>query len=252
MIALASRQRADRLVVRIEDLDPGRTVVGATDRILDDLEWLGIAWDEGPRASGDHGPYFQSQRSALYDGAIDRLRALGLAYSCTCSRAEIARSASAPHVGDEGPRYPGTCRDASARKTDRPPAVRLRSPDPEIDDFVLRRADGIASYQLAVIVDDLAMEIDEVVRGEDLLTSTPRQELLARLLGATPPRYVHLPMVLGPDGERLAKRHQAKFSGSTIAELRALGLPPSKVRADLEAALAQGASWTPSCIAPRT
>lgn len=243
--------RSDVLVLRVEDLDLAREIPGATERILDDLAWLGMRLEEGPREGGPFAPYLQSQRGAHYQAAIDRLASRDLIYPCTCSRAEIARAASAPHAGEEGPRYPGTCRDRAARKSGRAAALRLRSPDPAIDDFVLRRADGVAAYQLAVVVDDLAMQIDEVVRGDDLLASTPRQELLARLLDGEPPRYVHLPMVLGPDGERLAKRHQGRFVGSTIAELRAMGRSASEVRAAIERALADKGAWTPAWIEPR-
>jgi glutamyl-tRNA synthetase len=228
-------------VLRVEDLDPPRVVPGATERILDDLRWLGLDWYEGP--------YFQSQRSELYNQAIDSLDT----YPCTCSRAEIV--ASAPHLGEEGPRYPGTCRDPRNRKPGRPAAIRLRVPDrvvtfedeihghveqnvfEAVGDFVLRRADGVASYQLAVVVDDLAMRIEEVVRGDDLLLSTARQQLLIELLGGTPPRWVHLPLVLGPDGSRLAKRHQASFRGSTIPELRAMGVSQQEILGALGAAL---------------
>ena len=225
-----------RFVVRMEDLDPPRVVAGSSDRILDDLEWLGLRWDEGPRVGGPHAPYFQSERREHYDAAIRQLEAMGLTYPCTCTRADIARASSAPHASEEGPRYPGTCRDlGGAKGDDRAAAVRLRIPDDAPDvansvgDFVLRRADGVASYQLAVVVDDLDMQIDEVVRGDDLLSSTPRQLLLAQLLGKRAPAYVHLSMVLGPDGERLAKRHQSKFVGSTIAELRSEGWSSAEV-----------------------
>jgi glutamyl-tRNA synthetase len=267
-VALAAwlriRARDGVFVVRIEDLDPPRVIPGATARILDDLRWLGLDWDEGPTTStppveerGPCRPYAQSRRGPLYDAAIEELTQRALVYPCTCTRAEIARACSAPHLGEEGPRYPGTCRAPSARIDGRPSAIRLRIPDraqvtfedllagpreedvaATVGDFVLRRADGVASYQLAVVVDDLAMEIDEVVRGDDLLPSTARQILLARLLGGRPPRYLHLPLVLGPDGTRLAKRHQARWSGSTIAELRAAGIAAEEIVGALAAALA--------------
>src|SRR5262249_19083821 len=158
---------------------------------------------------------------------IEHLAARGLTYLCDCSRAEIARAASAPHAGEEGPRYPGTCRAHGMRPRSfrRPPAVRLRVPDGAVTvvddavlgrgreeagtvtgDFVLRRGDGVFAYQLAVVVDDLAMGVTEVVRGGDLASSAPRQALLARLLGGEPPGFAHVPLLLGPDGARLAKR----------------------------------------------
>lgn len=284
--ALASYLRAksagDVWIVRMEDLDPPRVVAGASERILDDLRWLGLAWDEGPGVEGPYGPYEQSRRGESYRAALAILEARGLVYPCTCTRAEIARAASAPHAGEEGPRYPGTCRDPNKRRGDRPAALRLRVPDDErarvafddvfagrveedvaqiVGDFVLRRAapmgpgphhaptsgPGVASYQLAVVVDDLAMRIDEVVRGGDLLASTARQILLARLLDAAPPRYAHVPLVLGPDGERLAKRHQSAFFGTTIAELRASGVTPDEILGELGAAL--GALDAPRSIA---
>jgi glutamyl-tRNA synthetase len=245
-IALAAflRAGAGPFVMRVEDLDPPRVVPGATERILDDLRWLGLTWDE---------QYAQSERASIYDEAIERLG--DLVYPCTCTRAEIARAASAPHAGEEGPRYPGTCRDPRNRRSDRPAALRLRVPsgavtfhdelhgaitedvEQTVGDFVLRRADGVASYQLAVIVDDLAMRIDEVVRGDDLLPSTARQVLLARLLGGSAPRFLHLPLVLGPDGERLAKRHQSRFVGSTVRELRERGVTAGEILGALGHAL---------------
>lgn len=245
---LSTRAQGGTFVVRMEDLDPPRVVAGAAERILDDLAWLGIDWDEGPRVGGPHGPYEQSRRDERYAAAIARLDAQGLVYPCTCTRAEIARASSAPHAGEEGPRYPGTCRDPKNRRHDRPAAMRLRVPERVISfvdeiagehredvaatvgDFVLRRADGVASYQLAVVVDDREMHIDEIIRGDDLLPSTARQILLAELLGfSEATRWIHLPLVVGPDGERLAKRHQSKYRGSTIAELREAGLPAGEI-----------------------
>ena len=261
-VALAAwlrvRARGGGFVVRMEDLDRPRVVAGAADRILDDLQWLGVEWDEGPRVGGPDAPYEQSKRSARYDAAIDALDARGLVYPCTCSRAEIARASSAPHAGEEGPRYPGTCRDPSNRKEGRAPSIRLRVPDDEravvefvdevagrwredvgerVGDFVLRRADGVSSYQLAVVVDDAAMRVDEVVRGDDLLPSTARQILLGRLLDLRVPSYAHLPLVLGPDGARLSKRQQSSVIGTTLAELRAMGVSAEEVRSELRAAL---------------
>jgi len=257
---LRARSSGGAFVVRVEDLDRPRVVAGAAERILDDLEWIGVTWDEGPRVGGPFAPYEQSARDAIYAAAISALEAKGLVYPCTCSRAEIARASSAPHAGEEGPRYPGTCRDPSRRRADRPAAIRLRVPDDDrrvvafddafaghvrqdvaesVGDFVLRRAPphDFASYPLAVVVDDLAMQIDEVLRGDDLLSSTARQILLARLLEKSPPRYAHVPMVLGPDGERLAKRHQSSMRGTTIAELRDDGVSPEEILGEIGAAL---------------
>ncbi|HEY2746421.1 MAG TPA: glutamate--tRNA ligase family protein, partial [Polyangia bacterium] len=209
--------------------DGPRAVPGAEARILEDLAWLGLDWDEGPDVGGPHAPYRQSLRLARYDAAVEQLLAGGHAFRCWCSRAEVARAAAAPHgPADDGPRYPGTCRARSSPPPrDRRPSVRLRV-DPEtiefvdgvhgaqrqdvataIGDFIVRRADGIPAYQLAVVVDDAVMGITEVVRGDDLLGSTARQLLLYRALGLAPPRFSHVPLVLGPDGARLSKRHGA-------------------------------------------
>ena len=237
--------------MRVEDLDGPRVRPGLEARILDELRWLGLDWDEGPDVGGPLGPYRQSERSGRYTAALDRLRAAGLAYPCFCSRAEIAQASQAPHASDEGPRYPGTCRDLpaeeraarAARAARRPPAWRFRAPEgpvpfddgvhgpcsfdvaATVGDFVVARADGVASYQLAVALDDAAMEITDVVRGDDLLASTSRQILLYRALGLRVPRFAHVPLVVGEDGERLAKRHGAL----SLGELRGRGVDPEAV-----------------------
>lgn len=223
---IAARRVGGRLVLRMEDLDTPRVVAEAAERQLEDLRWLGLDWDEGPDEGGAFSPYAQSERFGSYEAALQRLGEQGLLYYCDCSRAEIARVASAPHVGDEGPRYPGLCREAGLepRSWKRPPAIRLRAPEGDVviedrfqgrrvqdvagivGDFVLKRGDGVYSYQLAVVVDDLGMGITEAVRGADLLGSAPRQALLADLLGGHGPSFAHSPLVLAPDGERLAKR----------------------------------------------
>jgi glutamyl-tRNA synthetase len=231
---LAARACGGALVMRIEDLDRPRVVPGAADAIMRDLRWLGLDWDEGPDVGGPHAPYLQSQRTPRYDHALSRLRASGLVFECSCSRAEVAAASSAPH-GELGPRYPGTCR-AGPTRPERARALRFHMPQApgfvdrvygaigaaEGDDFVVHRADGQYAYQLAVVVDDLAMGITEVVRGADLLSSTPRQIALYRALGATPPSFLHVPLVLGADGARLAKRHGAV----AIAEQRERGVRP--------------------------
>lgn len=246
--AAAVQQARGTLVLRVEDIDTPRVVAGQAARIVEDLTWLGIHFHEGPDIGGSTGPYVQSERQTLYEAAIDKLAASGLAYLCDCSRAEIARVASAPHAGDEGPRYPGTCRafGMRARAFRRPPAVRLAVPQDgssivttndlvlgsrtenvaEVTgDFVLRRGDGIFAYQLAVVVDDLAMGITDVVRGADLANSSARQVLLARLLGAEPPSFAHVPLLVAEDGRRLAKRD----GGMTIREQRELGRDPREL-----------------------
>ena len=265
---LAARSSGGSFVLRMEDLDGPRVVPGAASRILEDLRRLGLDWDEGPDIGGPgvgHGPdfYVQSRAGARYQAAVDELRALGLAYPCWCSRAEIARAASAPHAGEEGPRYPGTCRDpdpAHAQemtRAGRQPAIRFRVPPDAVEvidricgtrrfepaqavgDFVIRRSDGLFAYQLAVALDDSSMAIDEVVRGDDLLSSTARQLLILRALGLREPTsFAHVPLVLGPDGQRLAKRH-----GDGRGSVRALldgGLSPERLIGALAATLLDG------------
>jgi glutamyl-tRNA synthetase len=263
--ALASwalaRRAGGAFVVRVEDLDPPRVVRGSAARILDDLAWLGLAWDEGPDVGGPYAPYTQSERSPLYEAALDDLARRGLTYACDCSRAEIAQVASAPHPGEEVV-YPGLCRDRGARPMKRDPATRLRLPEPcpvrvidgalgpiaqdlarDVGDFVLQRGDGVFAYQLAVVVDDLAMGITDVVRGADLASSTPRQAHLARLLGGEPPRTVHLPLVVASDGSRLAKR----TGGAQVRALREAGISAEVILGRL----AHGLGLTPD-PAPRT
>ncbi|MES1210149.1 MAG: tRNA glutamyl-Q(34) synthetase GluQRS [Pseudomonadota bacterium] len=248
---LAARAGEGAFVLRIEDLDRARVVPGGEADLLTDLAWLGIDWDEGPDRGGARAPYRQSERTVRYDAAVDQLQIVGRAFPCACSRGEIARAASAPHDEDEeGPRYPGTCRDlpageveARARALGRAVAIRfagrgervgfvdrVRGPvEPlgaeGIDDFVLRRADGVAAYQLAVVVDDAAMGITEVVRGDDLLRSTPRQLALGAALGLAAPAFAHVPLLLAPGGERLAKRTRP----ASIDALRSRGVDPRVV-----------------------
>lgn len=255
--ALVAWQRArdagGTLILRVEDIDTPRVVGGSEARQLDDLRWLGIDWQEGPDCGGAFGPYRQSERFDLYEAALARLAAQGLIYSCDCSRREIAGIASAPHEGEEGPRYPGTCRPhgMATRAWKRPPAIRLAVPEREIavedalqghvaqnvqrevGDFVLRRGDGIYAYQLAVVVDDLAMEVSEVVRGVDLLSSAPRQVLLAEMLGGRAPQFAHVPLVVDAGGRRLEKR----AARHTLRGQRELGRAPSSVMAELATVL---------------
>ena len=216
---LFARSAGARFLVRMEDLDAGRVRPGLAERQLADLAAIGLDWD------GE--VVFQSLRTGLYAEALETLSAAGRVYECFCTRAEIRAAVSAPH----GPQaaYPGTClrltadERAERRARGRPPALRLRADGAvvafedrllgpqsgQVDDFVLRRSDGAFAYNLAVVVDDAAQGVGEVVRGADLVDSTPRQLLLARLLGVAEPCYAHVPLVLGPDGARLAKRHGA-------------------------------------------
>lgn len=235
---LFARSTGRRFVMRIEDLDRARDA-GNAESQLADLKSLGLDWD------GD--PVLQTDRGPAYEAAIEQLRAHNLVYECTCTRRDILAAPTAPHAPPGA--YPGTCRDLSdtereaARATIYPrlPALRLRAPRHpaheefddrvlgvvrgDIDDFVLCRGDGTVAYNLAVVVDDAAMGVDQVVRGEDLASSTPRQILLQRLLGLPTPEYAHVPLVLGPSGARLAKRDGAV----TLRDLREQGVTSGEV-----------------------
>lgn len=244
---LRARSQGGRFVIRVEDLDGPRTVAGAAEEILADLRFLGIAWDEGPDCGGPFGPYTQSQRFQLYEAAISRLSERGLIYRCTCSRKEIAL-ASAPHGPAEfGAPYPGTCRAGSQRSG--PAALRFRVPDPLpsfIDrvsgecvapvaqgDFVVKRADGQYSYQLAVVVDDIAMQISEVLRGQDLAGCTGWQLALYDALEAPRPAFAHVPLLLDAEGKRLAKRDQA----GSVRGLREAGQSAEQIVGELAASV---------------
>lgn len=246
---LQARQAGGQIVLRMEDIDRPRCRPALAVQILSDLRWLGLDWEEGPDLGGPYAPYEQSARENLYHAALEQLQAGGWLYPCYCSRAEIMAIASAPHgLAAEGPRYPGTCRhlspeEAAARiAKGRTPSLRLALPDepltfvdqmagpqrldPGADgDFVIQRADGIFGYQLAVVVDDAAMQITDVLRGWDLLDSTPRQLWLYRALGLPAPRFAHVPLLYGPDGTKLSKRHGAV----TLAAMRAAGTTPERM-----------------------
>ncbi|MDW5596506.1 tRNA glutamyl-Q(34) synthetase GluQRS [Conexibacter stalactiti] len=218
---LFARRAEARFLVRIEDLDPGRSRREHEQRQLADLAAVGLDWD-GPIER-------QSERHELYRAALEQLRAADRVYPCWCTRAEIREAASAAHAPLPEGAYPGTCRELTAAQraereaSGRTPALRLDAGaervafddrlhgrvEGVVDDFVLWRGDGTPAYNLAVVVDDGDQRIGEVVRGDDLLDSTPRQLLLQRLLGLRAPSYAHVPLVLAPDGRRLAKRHGA-------------------------------------------
>ena len=288
---LSCRSANGMMVLRVEDLET-RGKPGVVEKMLDDLQWLGLNWDEGPVVAplplregvgegvgarervisgeaGPNGPYIQSQRRAFYTEVHSRLRAAGLIYPCICTRADIAASQSAPHEGDRELRYPGTCRErpisegeiAERTRDGRAPAWRLKTQpgavtfsdlcagEQSIDvhgsvgDFVIAKASDNPAYQLAVVVDDIAAGVNEVVRGDDLIPSTARQILLydaiAQVLPQRPanagtragpwalslPRYGHVPLVVGPDGKRTAKRH----GDARIADLRARGVIPERI-----------------------
>jgi glutamyl-tRNA synthetase len=228
-----ARSTERRFLLRVEDLDD-RTFAGVAQRQVADLAALGLTWDEPPK--------YQTAHEDRYRAVIEELTARGLTFECFCSRRDILAAPRAPHAPQGA--YPGTCREltdgqraAARREAGRPPALRLRSEVAEftvldvlhgeytgvVDDFVLRRGDGVPAYNLAVVVDDSAQDVDQVVRGDDLLSSTPRQAYLGSLLGYPTPSYAHVPLVLNVDRKRLAKRDGAV----TLAELgvdRALSL----------------------------
>ena len=236
---LFARSAEARFLVRVEDLDRSRVRPGLEEAQIADLRVLGLDWD-GPVVR-------QSERLELYEDAISQLDDGGMLYPCYCTRAEIRAAVSAPHGISAADRYPGTCREltnserAEREASGRSPALRVRSEgtrvsfedrllggfEDAVDDFVVRRNDGAPAYQLAVVVDDAAQSVGEVVRGADLADSTPRQILLQRRLGLPELRYAHVPLVIGPDGSRLAKRHGAV----TLADRVAKGEGPQEVRA---------------------
>lgn len=257
---LSVRSRDGRLILRIEDLDHPKVKPQAAQETIDDLRWLGFDWDEGPDIGGAHGPYVQSMRGAFYTSALEQLREASAIYPCACTRADVERCQSAPHEG-EILRYPGTCRgrfadyaEALSASTGRQPAWRFKVEDGAetgfrdtfadwysqipshcTGDFIVARGLFRAAYALAVVVDDAAMGVSEVVRGDDLLEATPAQILLQRALGLPEPRYCHVPLVVGPDGRRLAKRH----GDSRISTFRASGARPEQIIG----ALAETCGW---------
>ena len=265
---LSARAAGGRIALRVDDLDRPRVKPGFVEQAVADLRWLGLDWD------GE--PLFQSRRDSDYAAALEKLRAVGLAYACVCSRREIEVAARAPHEGEEGPVYPGTCRgkfrDAGEARqhAGRAPCWRFATehagPGIEFDDglhgrcsfdvarqlgdFIVFRSDDIAAYQLATVVDDHAQGVTEVVRGDDLITSTPRQLLLYRALGLMPPRFLHVPLVLDDAGRRMAKRRDS----TRLAALREAGIPAAQV----VGAIAVSCGWAapgervmPSQLIPR-
>lgn len=242
---LAARSAGGTVVLRMEDIDPARSRTAYSQDICDDLSWLGLTWDKGP-----HAPYRQSLRLPAYTAALAALESQGLVYPCFCTRKELRTLAGAPHMEDTGASYPGTCRkfDAARRAElqamGRRAAMRLICPPEQVwhfadcvfgpqqftlaecgGDFALCRSDGVFAYQLAVVVDDIAMHISQVVRGADILPSTARQLYLYSLFGASPPEYAHVPLLLDHEGERLAKRHQSL----SLRALREAGVQPQTV-----------------------
>lgn len=245
---LQMRSMNGEFVLRIEDIDGPRSKAAYSERIPEDLRWLGLDWEEGPDIGGPYGPYVQSLRLRDYEEVLTELGRQGRTYPCYCSRAELAAIASAPHgLASEGPAYPGTCRKASPAELEEKagrkiPSIRFEIPAEPLSyvdeaagpqhvpagaggDFIVMRADGILAYQLAVVADDAAMRITHVLRGCDLLDSTPRQIWLYHALGLPVPRFSHVPLLYGPDGSRLSKRH----GGITLADMRQKQIRPETV-----------------------
>jgi len=249
---LLARRAGGRVVLRMEDLDHPKVKPATAREALDDLRWLGLDWDEGPDVGGPHAPYVQTARRTLYRQALQGLQEQGLVYPCVCSRRDVEAGQSAPQAGEDGLSYDGACRGrfasydeaAASLPAGRLPAWRFRvsgagetsfedgfcGPQRErvgetVGDFVIARDPDGAGYMLAVVADDAAMAITEVVRGDDLLAATHRQLLIYEALGLRPPRFVHVPLVVSADGRRLAKRH----GDTRLAAIRAAGVAPETV-----------------------
>lgn len=242
---LWARQRGGKFVLRIEDTDRERSTAESVKAIFDSLRWLGLDWDEGPSVGGPHGPYFQTERLAIYRGYVERLIAARAAYRCYCTKQELDRDRAehkARTGSEQGFRYPGTCRDRTD-SPDLPFVIRFRAPETgatawndlikgrieiqhaTLQDSVLMRADGIPLYNLGAAVDDMTMGITLVARGDDHVINTPQQILLYGALGEAPPQFAHLPMILAPTGEKLSKRHAAV----SVMDYHAQGFLPDGV-----------------------
>ncbi len=242
---LFARHHGGVFVLRIEDTDRERSTEASVGAIVEGLRWLGLPWDEGPVVGGPHGPYFQSQRLDRYGEAAHRLLSEGGAYRCFCDPADLKRRREAALARGEPPKYDRTCLALQASETERraasgePHAIRFRMPEGEtswvdgvrrevkfqnatLDDLVILRSDGHPTYNFAAVVDDSAMRITHVLRGDDHISNTPRQIRLYRALGLAPPEFAHVPMILGPDATRLSKRHGAQ----SVTEFRDAGYLP--------------------------
>jgi len=244
---LSVRRQGGKLLMRIEDIDSPRVKPWAREQTLNDLRWLGLDWDCGPDVGGPHAGYIQSERVRRYSEVLQHLIDAQVIYPCTCTRREVAEAASAPHEQTlselppmEGTIYPGTCRARIAVESNTDFAWRWRfesgnvpwmdevlgqqvaSPDRQLGDFVIGKSDGTPAYQLAVVVDDYDMGVTEVVRGSDLVPSTYRQLAILQHLGWPTPKYCHVPLIVGPDGRRLAKRH----GDTRLSYFRARGIKP--------------------------
>jgi nondiscriminating glutamyl-tRNA synthetase len=247
---LFTHKEGGQFILRIEDTDVARNVAGAEAQIFEDLEWLGLSWDEGPgrdaALTGAHGPYRQSERTTIYHEYAQRLLETDQLYRCYCTQAELDAVRERALTRGEQPHYPGTCRDAAAAQIEawqregRAAALRFRVPadqvvavhdivygdvhvrSEEIGDFIVLRSDGQPTYNFAVVVDDIQMEVTHVIRGVGHLSNTPRQVVLYQALQATAPAFAHIPMVLGEDRQKLSKRHGAQ----AVADYRREGYHP--------------------------
>ena len=229
---LHARQHQGRFVLRIEDTDVERSTHEATAAILEGMAWLGLDWDEGP--------FYQMQRMERYRAVLAEMVAAGSAYHCYCSREEVEAMRELQRANGEKPRYDGRCRTRREPRADVAPVIRFRSPDTgetvvediihgtvrfrnsELDDLIIARSDGTPTYNFCVVVDDWDMQITHVIRGDDHLNNTPRQIQILQALGATPPIYAHVPMILGPDKQKLSKRHGAV----SVLQYREMGYLP--------------------------
>ena len=246
---LRARRRRGDLILRMDDLDPGRSKPEYINAAVEDLNWFGIDWREGSERKPSDGPFYQSQRMDFYRAALHRLIDLGRVYRCYCSRKDVRSASLAPHAGDEGPLYSGKCRAnvgiETPQSSDRVPCWRFRvetggcvrfrdgargdvsfTAGVDFGDFVVWRQDGVPAYQLAVVVDDHEMGVTEVVRGEDLLLSTCRQILIFEALGWGIPNFFHCPLMLNDAGERLSKRSDSM----ALRDYRARGWSPERIR----------------------
>ena len=242
----AARQSGAKVILRIEDVDSPRVKSWATEQAIEDLRWIGVDWDEGPESGGPSAPYIQTQRRDHYWSALQCLIEMNLVYPCTCTRKDIEAAGSAPHFDHEPAVYPGTCAswqvgdplpdegtfcwrfragDDAVTFDDRVLGRQSCVPSESLGDFPITQKIGEPSYQLAVVVDDGAMGITQVVRGDDLVASTFRQIELFRALDLPVPEFAHVPLVCGPDGRRLAKRH----GDTRLATIRASGVAASEV-----------------------
>ena len=245
---LAAKNEGGEWILRIEDLDPQRSRMEYAEQIEQDLKWLGLEWDEGGSSGGPYSPYYQSQRQEIYDYYFRQLQQQQTVYPCYCTRADILAATQAPHLGEPTLAYPGTCRNLTDEERRRKslvkqPSYRLKVPSETVTfedghygpcrtnlaqtcgDFIVRRADGVFAYQLAVVVDDMLMHINQVVRGRDLLSSTPQQIYLYELFNSSVPMFYHVPLLMSSEGSRLCKRDKSMDMG----ELKKLYTKPEQL-----------------------